>query len=94
MTGKKDAKYTTVEGHEIVRDGEYETRSRDKAVVLGFIQNPETATTAIVGFVGDGDNSVLQSWKSSGKLTGKSHEANEAYCFGLDLMRPWVEKKV
>jgi len=30
------SKYTTVEGHAVVRDGEYETRKGEKAIVLGF----------------------------------------------------------
>ena len=73
--------YKTEEGHEIVRDGEYETRSKDKATILGFAPDIKNC---VIGFVVDEDGVMTQSWNKKGLL-------NDEVYFGYDIMRPWVE---
>ncbi len=70
--------YTTVEGHEIVRDGEYETRDGSKAIVLGF---REGSVFPVVGYIVKWG---IITWRQYG-MTG---ELGELYS---DLMRPYVE---
>lgn len=73
----KEVKYTTVEGHEIVRDGEYETKRGAKAVILGFHSGCDQS---MIGYI-EGWKCVAH-WYESGR-----------YHFSLgndfDLMRPW-----
>ena len=87
MTGKKDAKYTTVEGHEIVRDGEYETRDGNKFIVIGFYNN--VGGGKVVGYY-ETESSLDydENWGAyltTGKFYDDCDDSN-------DLMRPWVEK--
>jgi len=73
--------YKTVEGHPIVRDGEYETRSGEKATVLGFVPRIEVP---IVGFIKDDCGFCRMSWDLGGLQADRP--------LGFDLMRPWKDK--
>lgn len=72
------AEYKTVEGHPIVRDGEYETRDGSKARILGFEEN--FRNHPVIGLVNQAD---VTKWRRTG---GNCNY--EQY----DLMRPWKDK--
>lgn len=85
--------YKTVEGHPIVRDGEYQTGDGLKAVVCGF----NAAVFGAVGFVYmPEDGSTYQgyggvdrfsmTWASNGLAITESIS-------GHDLIRPWTKTK-
>lgn len=84
---EKKMKYTTVEGHEVVRDGEYETRDGSKAVALGFDSSQVTSIAGhiIVGDIPSHKDRILQWWFTSGIADSELD--------GCDLMRPWKEEK-
>lgn len=73
------AKYTTVEGHPIVRDGEYETRDGRKAKVIYFEEN--FIDYPVIALIARAD---LNQWRANGSSKNLSQR---------DLMRPWVEAK-
>jgi len=74
--------YKTVEGHPIVRDGVYETRRGDKAVVVGF--HPDRSS--VLGYVkGKSDHR----WSASGE---SSVPGADPYYHSHALMRPWKEE--
>lgn len=80
-------KYTTVEGHEIEVGGEYETRGKTKAKVLGFTPDGfiigwEYIDEEVTGGEGSYDECM---WKNGG--------IEHAFHTQHDLMRPWKEKK-
>ena len=78
------SKHTTVEGHPIVRDGEYETRGGRKAIILGFVL--QKGHSGVVGYVADGDWNPVDRWCA--EVQGFSgHIACDN-----DLMRPWKDK--
>jgi len=73
-----DAKYATIEGHPIVRDGEYETRGGARATVIGFTPD------IICGFISYPITSPLCTWGFDGlRRDVRVH----------DLMRPWPDQK-
>jgi len=74
--------YKTVEGDEIVRDGEYETRDGRKVVVNGFVDNND-GVDLVQGYV-VGIKNKAADWFSEGQLTMAPHD--------YDLMRPWQDK--
>ncbi len=86
---ENSVKYQTVEGHEIVRDGVYETREGNKATILGFIPDSFYEDRAILGFTGEPTNgkNYPEGWKANG-MSCLSHSASS-----LDLMRLWVDTK-
>lgn len=74
-------KYTTVEGHEIVRDGEYETKQGAKAVVLGFHSGCDQS---IIGYIEGWE--CVDHWYETGRYHFSSGSS-------YDLMRPWKTKE-
>jgi len=74
------SKYTTVEGHEIIRDGEYENRDGGKVTVLGFTDNVEHSVIGVC-------LGIAEDWGHDGRHY-------DYYCnySGYDLMRPWKEE--
>lgn len=78
-------KYITVEGHEIVRDGVYETRNGKRVDILGFYNFHN-----IVGTVEE-DTYIKTQLKHLLHWSGTGIETN---CHSKwDIMRPWVDKK-
>ena len=68
--------YKTILGHEIVRDGEYETMDGAKAVVLGFLPNPTDPESAIIGYIDSLGVNYRYSWTKDGRESECDHEAN------------------
>ena len=82
MDQDKLIKYTTVEGHPIVRDGEYETRCGEKIVVLGFAKK---TYRPVVGYEARWDGALT--WRADGLATHCFEKSQEQ---GRDIMRPWI----
>lgn len=78
-------KYFTIEGHEIVRDGEYETRDGSKVVVLGFCKKSDYP---IRGWKEWAFNHSL-SWTMDGWT--ENNMIGDNHIHGDDLMRPWKQ---
>ena len=81
--------YTTVEGHEIVRDGVYENRIGQKVVVLGFNSSRNKTSIPIIGYTEEYLDQI-GAWGVNGyyHYTKCNQQNNDR-----DIMRPWVDKK-
>lgn len=77
--------YRTVEGHPIVRDGEYETRGGKKAVILGAVLTG--GNKGVVGYLDDGDWNPIGHWGAEVQGLIGHLPCDD------DLMRPWVDKE-
>lgn len=81
-----EIKYTTTEGDEIVRDGEYETRAGERAVIVAFVPQH---TNSIVGYIKGAPNNIMWHWHLDGTFRSNTldHHSNG------DLIRPWRNQK-
>ena len=88
-------KYTTVEGHSIERDGEYETRQGERVRVMGFAE--AEGFPIIILFVPDqtGFSEYTDVSCSDGYCLPEDMELDEGRTrdHPNDLMRPWIEEK-
>lgn len=73
-------KYTTVNGHEIVRDGVYKTRGGQKVTVMGFV---EGNLSPIFGY--HHDDTEAYTWYDKGEWVRQEKSLD-------DIMSPWIEE--
>ena len=81
--------FKTVEGHPIVRDGEYETRDGSKIKVFGFNESKLICGLFSKSFTPDvlNGSTIIN---ADGYCRGKGEQFDREFMY--DLMRPWVEE--